>query len=144
MGECLFVTFSAKPIDMLSFWLHIILSLKERKVKHNATRVQPTGIITGTFPSVKLFKHFRKETLLPAHSYLFQTTSNIRYPLGFGNRQLLIPPLRHRKRQKANYLHNLKPSVMHVYFTLGASLGGSWYANRHHAFRPVEQNTDYL
>ena len=42
------------------------------------------------------------------------------------------------------YLHNLKYSMIHVYLTLGISLGGSWYSKHHCAFQPVEWNTDYL
>lgn len=98
----------------------------------------------GDFSVSEAFQTFSQRN--PASHAFLPLPNNIEHtiPVGFWESQLLIPPLQHRKRQKANYLHNLKPSVMHVCFTLGASLGGSWYANRHHAFRPVEQNADYL
>lgn len=82
----------------------------------------------------------------PAPRASLPLTNNIKHtiPAGFWKSQLLISPLRHQKRQKANYLHNLKSGMIYVYFTLGTLLGGSWYSKHHYAFHPVEQNADYL
>lgn len=112
-------------------------------MKSPTIRIQYACTVTGTSALVKLFKSHLKELLSPLHPHLPQTASKRQESLGFENCKLSFLQFNIRN-QKANYLHNLKYSMIHVYLTLGISLGGSWYSEHHRAFHPEEWNTDYL